>query len=217
MTDSKLEIQSVFQKISQRYDWHMRVYNLVGLRIGEYRRHAVDVLKLKPGDRVVDLGCGTGLSFPHIMKRIGPDGHLTGVDMTAGMLACARERCDRAGWHNVELVQSEIAAYEFPEKIDAVISTGVMGYVPGYDSVIQSAAQALESDGRLVLLDAKQPDAWPPWLFQLLFKVKKPLGLGIEYFDNRPWESVERYFKETAFEERYGGWVYFSTGSKPLL
>ena len=47
-----------------------------------------------------------------------------------------------------------------------------------------------------------------------VFKIKKPLGLGIEYFDNRPWEVVERYFQETDFEERYGGWVYFSIASK---
>ncbi len=192
----------------------MRAYNLVGLRIGEYRRHAVDLLKLKPGDRVVDLGCGTGLSFPHIMERIGPEGHLTGVDMTVGMLACARERCDRAGWHNVELVQSEIASYQFTGEVDAVISTGAMGYVSEYDRVIQSTVQALASDGQLVILDAKQPDSWPSWLFKLLFKIKKPLGLGIEYFDNHPWESVEHHFRKTTFEERYGGWVYFSTGSR---
>jgi len=137
------------------------------------------------------------------------------VDMTAGMLACARERCDRAGWNNVELVQSEIASYQFSDKVDAVISTGVMGYVQEYDGVIQKTAQALASDGRLVILDAKRPDSWPPWLFKLLFKIKKPLGLGIEYFDTRPWELAERYFPETTFEERYGGWVYFSIGSKP--
>ncbi|MCH6579769.1 MAG: hypothetical protein IH802_05340 [Nitrospinae bacterium] len=94
-----------------------------------------------------------------------------------------------------------------------MISTGVMGYISEYGRVIQNAAKALDPDGRLVILDAKQPDAWPPWLFKLLFKIKKPLGLGIEFFDNRPWESVERYFQETAFEERYGGWVYFSTGA----
>jgi len=52
-------------------------------------------------------------------------------------------------------------------------------------------------------------------LFKLLLKVKKPLGLDIEFFNNHPWEAVERHFQETAFEERYGGWVYFSTGSKP--
>ena len=192
----------------------MRAYNMVGIRIAEYRKHAVGLLNLKPGGRVVELGCGTGLSFPHIIERIGPDGHLTGVDMTAGMLACARERCDRAKWHNVELLQSEIGSYKFPQDINAVISTGVMGYVPEYDRVIQSAAQALAPEGRLVILDAKQPDAWPSWLFKLLFKIKKPLGLGIEFFDNRPWESVEHHFQETAFEVRYGGWVYFSTGLK---
>jgi len=215
MTNSKSQIQSTYQKISRRYDWHMKVYRLVGIRIAEYRRYAVDLLKLKPGDRVIDLGCGTGLSFPHIMERIGPAGHLTGVDMTTGMLECARERCDRAGWNNVELVQSEIGSYKFPEEIDAVISTGVMGYVPECDSVIQDAARALTSDGRLVIVDAKQPDSWPSWLFQLLFKIKKPLGLSIEYFDNHPWQSVELNFQETTFEVRYGGWVYFTVGSKP--
>ena len=217
MVELNTEIQSTFQKISRRYDWHMKAYNLVGLRIGDYRRHAVDLLNLKKGDRVVDLGCGTGLSFPHIIDRIDPEGHLTGVDMTAGMLACARERCDRAGWHNVDLVQSEIASYVFQKGIDAVLATGALGYVPECDRVIQSVAQALAPDGRLVILDAKQPDAWPLWLFQLVFKIKKPLGLGIEFFDNRPWESVERHFPQTTFEERYGGWVYFSTGSKSSL
>jgi demethylmenaquinone methyltransferase/2-methoxy-6-polyprenyl-1,4-benzoquinol methylase len=208
------EVQSTYQKISRRYDWHMKAYSLVGIRIAEYRKYAVDLLKLKPGDRVVDLGCGTGLSFPHIMERIGPKGHLTGVDMTEGMLTCARERCDRAGWHNVELVQSEIGSYVFPEEIDAVISTGVMGYVPEYDHVIQNIAQTLTPGGHLVIVDAKRPDTWPSWLFKLLFKIKKPLGLGIEYFDNRPWESVIHHFQETSLEKRYGGWVYFSIASK---
>lgn len=215
LNDLNPNIQSTFQKISKRYDWHMRCYNLVGLRIGDYRRHAVELLQLKKGDRVVDLGCGTGLSFPAILERIGSKGHLTGVDMTAGMLACARERCDRAGWNNVELVQSEIGAYPFPEKVDAVIATGVMGYVAEYDRVIQNAAQALAPVGRMVILDAKKPEAWPPWLFQLLLKIKKPLGLGIEYFDSHPWKSVERHFRETTFEKRYGGWVYFSIGFHP--
>ena len=41
---------------------------------------------------------------------------MTGVDMTAGMLACARERCERAGWKNVELVQLEIASYDSRRK-----------------------------------------------------------------------------------------------------
>ena len=90
---------------------------------------------------MVDLGCGTGLSFPYIIERIGPEGHLTGVDMTPGMLTCARERCERAGWHNVELVQLEIASYDFPQEIDAVISTGVMGYISEYGRVIQNAAK----------------------------------------------------------------------------
>ena len=169
-------VRRTFDGLASLYDGHAALEQEVATRLLD----RLEFHRLTP-QRIVDLGCGTGLSFPHIIKRIGPDGHLTGVDMTTGMLSCARERCDRAGWHNVELVQSEIGSYEFPEKIDAIISTGAMGYVPEYDHVIQSAAQALAPGGRLVILDAKQPDAWPPWLFKLLFKIKKPLGLGIEF------------------------------------
>jgi len=216
MTDSNTEIQSTFRGIAGRYDAHIKFYNFIGLRLKDFGVRAAERLRLKRGDCVVDLGCGTGLNFPNILERIGPEGRLTGVDLTAEMLARAKARSDAAGWKNVELVQSDLADYVFPEGIDAVIASGVMGYVPEYGRVIESAARALAPDGHLVLLDGKIPDTWPSWLVKLLFKIKNPLGLNREYFDSRPWESVERCFGETTLEERFGGWVYISAGSKPL-
>jgi ubiquinone/menaquinone biosynthesis C-methylase UbiE len=56
------------------------------------RKHAVDRLSLKPGDCVLDVGCGTGRNFPFLREAIGPSGRIYGVDLSAGMLRKARKR-----------------------------------------------------------------------------------------------------------------------------
>jgi demethylmenaquinone methyltransferase/2-methoxy-6-polyprenyl-1,4-benzoquinol methylase len=129
---AKQDIQAAYQRQAKHYDFAVQLYRLLGLRIETYRSRAVERLRLKPGDRVVDLGCGTGLNFLHVMEQIGPQGRLIGVDLSAKMLARARERAERAGWKNIELVQSDMATYVFPQGINAVLSTGAFGYVPEY-------------------------------------------------------------------------------------
>jgi len=163
----------------------------------------------------VELGCGTGLNFPLLIERIGPDGRLIGVDLTDEMLACARERTRHFGWNNVELVQSDMASYEFPEGVNGVLSTGAFGFVHEYDRVIRAARRALTPGGRLVILDIKRSDRWSHWLFSFVLWLGRPFCVTHDYFERRPWESVERVFPDTAFEERYAGLVYFSSGMTP--
>jgi demethylmenaquinone methyltransferase/2-methoxy-6-polyprenyl-1,4-benzoquinol methylase len=57
------------------------------------------------------------------MEQIGPEGRLIGVDLTPGMLDIARVRVERSGWTNVELIQSDIAAYDFPKGANGVLAT----------------------------------------------------------------------------------------------
>jgi demethylmenaquinone methyltransferase/2-methoxy-6-polyprenyl-1,4-benzoquinol methylase len=94
-------------------------------------------------------------------------------------------------------VQSDIAAYDFPEGINAVLSTGAFGYVTEYARVIEKASHALVQGGRLVILDGKAPERWP----------------STEYFSHPCWEPVGRFFHEVQFEERYGGLMYISSGT----
>ena len=137
MPISKQNVQSMYQSGAKFYDLAVCLYRLIGLHIGAYRSLAVKRLRLKKGDCVIDLGCGTGLNFPFIVERIGPEGRLIGVDLTPEMLACAQKRVDQFGWENVELIESDIAVYNFPEAVNAVLSTGVFGYVEEFDYVIQ--------------------------------------------------------------------------------
>lgn len=217
MVFSKQEVQAKYQSGSKYYDLFVRIYPLIGFRMDTYRARAVELLRLKQGDCVVEFGCGTGLNFPLILEKIGPEGYLIGVDLTPGMLACARERIEHYGWKNVELVESDIAAYDLPKGINGVLSTGVFGFVPECDRVLKACAHALVPGGRLVIMDGKKPEHWPSWLLKLFVRLGQPFGLSFNYLDRYSWESVERYFEETALEERYGGIIYISSGTAPSL
>ncbi|MDH5763981.1 MAG: methyltransferase domain-containing protein [Nitrospinota bacterium] len=209
---TKKDIRKAYQRHADKYDLSVQLYRLLGLRIEAYRSYTVDLLSLQKGDWVVELGCGTGLNFPRIMEKIGPGGRLIGVDITPGMLDVARAKADRCGWQNVELIESDIAAFHFPPKVNGVISTGVFGYVPEYDCVIEKASRALAPGGLLVIFDLKRPERWPSWLFHLYLGLAQPFGVTPAYFHHKPWKSVERHFPATRFEERYGGLIYISTG-----
>ena len=131
------------------------------------------------------------------------------------MLDCAHVKVERYGWKNVELIQSDIAAYKFPEGVNGVLATGLFGYIPEYDRIIKAAAKALASGGHLAILDGKQPENLPLWLFRIVLQLGRPFGFTPEYFKVQPWKSVERYLIEASFEKKYGGMIYISSGKAP--
>ncbi len=213
MALSRKKVQSMYQSGARHYDFTTILFRMIGLRMKAYRSLAIQKLSLQRGDYVIELGCGTGLNFPFLMDQIGLEGRLTGIDLTPGMLDIARERVERSGWKNVELIQSDIAAYEFPEGVNGVLATGLFGYIPEYDSVIKAASQSLVPSGRISILDGKQPKSLPEWLFKIVLKLGGQFGYTPEYFNVSPWESVERYFKKTSLEQKYGGMIYVLSGT----
>jgi demethylmenaquinone methyltransferase/2-methoxy-6-polyprenyl-1,4-benzoquinol methylase len=215
MTVSRKTVEAAYQRHARNYDLAVRLYRLAGLRIEHYRARAVELLQLRTGDRVLDLGCGTGLNFPHLVERIGPEGELTGIDLSSEMLACAQSRVDHARWSNVKLVHADIAAFGLPGGINGVLATGVFGYLDERSLVLEAIAGALAPGGRLAIVDGKRPTAWPAWLFRLFVRISVPFGLTEGYFDARTWESVESSFEDTTFEEGYGGLLYIASGRAP--
>jgi ubiquinone/menaquinone biosynthesis C-methylase UbiE len=91
---------------------------------------------------VLDLGCGTGLNFSLLQKRVDQAGRIIGVDLTDAMLARATERVLAKGWSNVELVKSDAADYGFPVTVDGILSTSALTLVPEFDVVVQRGACA---------------------------------------------------------------------------
>lgn len=88
----------------------------------------MEALLLSPGERVLDVACGGGKTTIAAGKAVGPTGHVTGVDISEGMIALARTRIEEAGLDNAELVQCDAQVDDFPSApFDVVLSQfGVM-------------------------------------------------------------------------------------------
>jgi arsenite methyltransferase len=110
--------------------------------------------RIESGTTVLDLGSGAGTDLLIAAQMAGPGGHVIGVDMTAGMLARARDSADAMGLTNVELHESLIESLPVPdESVDVVISNGVVDLVPDKDAVFSEIHRILRPGGRLQIAD----------------------------------------------------------------
>ena len=203
--------------IRQRYDRLAKFITffewLLFLPAG-FRQHAVSRLDLGQGDRVLEIGCGTGRNFPYLSAAVGPTGRVTGVDLSAGMLARSRELCAHNDWHNVELVQCDAAEYSAPQPLDAVLFGLSYNTMPHHLAVLRQAWNQLRPGGRLVIMDAKPPPGLTGRLV-LPFSVwlMKRTLLGNPYI--RPWEDLARLTDTFEMNEFLFGSYYVCRGIKP--
>ncbi|HSV81462.1 MAG TPA: methyltransferase domain-containing protein, partial [Ramlibacter sp.] len=99
---------------AERYDLELAPFE-------PYREAAIAQLALQPGETVLDIGCGTGLSFGQLLQGIGPQGRIVGVEPSPEMLGQARERLARHDWRNIELVEAGAADATLPRGADAAL------------------------------------------------------------------------------------------------
>ena len=202
---------------AKHYDVTSRLYPVPGYPQRAQRLRAVQALRLRPGDTVVDVACGTGLNFSLLQREVGPSGHIVGVDLTDAMLAQAQRRAATSGWSNVSLVQADAAAFDFPTKVDAILSTYALSHVPDCAAVIAHGAAALSPGGRWVVLDLKAPDNAPRWLAQVGTALARPLGSIDSWIARRPWDAVhaamENALADFSWSELAFGTAFLATGS----
>jgi SAM-dependent methyltransferase len=118
--------------------------------------------KLKPGERVVDVGSGAGIDSLIAAKMVGPTGQVIGVDMTPAMLNKARQAAAEAKLANVEFREGYAEALPVPDSwADVVISNGVLNLMPDKAAALAEMARVLKPSGRLQLGDILVQKAMP--------------------------------------------------------
>lgn len=203
-------------QLIDRYRRRAKSYDASGIRALEpWRKEAVNLLRLGRGDRVIDIGCGTGLNFALLQEAIGPEGRIIGVDLTDAMLDQARRRVTQHGWENVELVQSDAAHYAFPAQVDGVISTFALTFIPDGDQVIRNGRRALAPGRHWVVLDMAWPEGWPLWVRRLLFFLPA-YGITADVVRRRPWqrvqEAMEQQLEDVVRKSFWMGFFYLTSG-----
>jgi ubiquinone/menaquinone biosynthesis C-methylase UbiE len=216
---SRKTVVETYQQRAPKYDLAIRlfdVFSLFGFNISGWRRQAISALGLKPGDIVVDLGCGTGLNLPLLYGAVTSQGQIIGVDLSDAMLTQAQQVVAANQWGNVELVCADAAEFTFPSHVDAVLTTYTLTLVPDCGRVISNVCEALVPGGRISVLDMAWPRYCPLWWRHILFFLRS-YGVTVEVLRRRPWEvvqsSMKESFQDSSVRHFWFGFFYLACGT----
>ena len=118
------------------------------------RRRALvhEALGARPGERVLDAGCGPGFYVSEILERVGPEGTVVGVDTSPPMLALAAKRCE--GHSNVSFSEGDVTALPVADAdFDRALSVQVLEYVDDIPAALGELLRVLRPGGRVLIWD----------------------------------------------------------------
>ena len=151
---------AVAEAIYDREELERLPYGAVALALGV--GHPVRHASLKPGEVVLDLGCGAGIDTLLAALAVGPGGKAVGLDMTPEMIERARRHVAAAGLTNVELREGLIEEIPLPDtSIDVVISNGVLNLSTRKSRVLAETHRVLRPGGRVSISDLVITEALP--------------------------------------------------------
>ena len=126
-----------------------------------FGRSTIDRLNLQPGQRVLDVCCGSGASAIPAAEKVGPDGFVIGVDLSENLLALARAKADELHLHNIEFRVGDMLDLRLPDShFDAVVCIFGIFFVPDMAAAARSLWHRVRPGGKLAIT------TWGPRFFE---------------------------------------------------
>jgi ubiquinone/menaquinone biosynthesis C-methylase UbiE len=166
------------------------------------REATLEILDLKPGEHVLDIGSGPGFLAASMAERVGADGAVFGIDLSEPMLAHANSLPETPGAAPMTFALGDATTLEHPDAtFDAAVCTQVYEYVPDIGRALEELHRVLKPGGRALVLDtdwdtavwhtndrarmARVMSAWEehladPWLPRTLARRLESAGLAVE-------------------------------------
>jgi ubiquinone/menaquinone biosynthesis C-methylase UbiE len=194
----------------RQYRSRARIYDFELALFEPVRQRAIELLRLKKGDTVLDVGCGTGLSLVALEGLVGADGSIVGIEQSPEMLERARARASGNNWENITFVSSSVEEAAIPFAADAALfhfTHDIMRTPKALANVISH----LKPGARVVAAGLK----WAPirtmplnlFVWNAAMRSTSTLeGLA------RPWSNLELRVPRLEIEQMLGGTVYVAVG-----
>jgi phosphatidylethanolamine/phosphatidyl-N-methylethanolamine N-methyltransferase len=145
------------EAVKAAYRRYARIYDVIfGAVLQPGRRAVLEALKLKPGERVLEVGVGTGISLPLYPRDV----RITGIDVSREMLEKARARVARAKLTNVDaLLEMDAEAMAFPDaSFDKVVAMYVVSVVPQPAKLLEELHRVCRPHGEIFVVNHFQSE-----------------------------------------------------------
>jgi SAM-dependent methyltransferase len=199
------------ERASQQYRRIVASYDSRTGWLESCRSRTVAKLAIRPGEVVLDVGCGTGLCFPLIEQAIGPAGWLIGVEPSPEMRAKASRRIETHGWANVTLVESTAQEADIPAWADAVLFAFTHDVLRSPEA-LTNVFSHVKADARIAAAGPKW-SAWAPLLNLATWYVARDFVTTFEGFA-RPWSELTRFVQDLQVEPTCFDTVYIAWGRR---
>jgi trans-aconitate methyltransferase len=195
------------------YSEHANTYNRKTGAFQRYRRAVVEALPVRPGQVVLDVGCGTGLCCGLLREKVGPQGGVVGIEESPEMAAVAREQIAREGWRNVTVVQSSAEEAEIAVTADAALFCAVHDILQSPEA-LRNVMNGLRPGARVAAGGGK----WAaPAMVALNLQARILHAPYVQSFKGfrRPWSHLEQLIEDVQVREMGLGSGYIVTGQAP--
>jgi ubiquinone/menaquinone biosynthesis C-methylase UbiE len=193
-----------------------RIIDPANRLIGRWRAAAVERLELKSGDWVIDAGCGTGSSFPYLLKAVDPSGHVVGIEMDRFLADKAQSRIHHNDWRNVHVIQADAQAVAVRPQFDGLLMFAAHEVLTSLKA-LNNLFAGLKEHARVVAFGAKQTNSLPGRavnpLLHLASKHWLPYSSPIA---TKPWSLLETRVDQLVVEEHLFGIFYLVSGTLSL-
>jgi ubiquinone/menaquinone biosynthesis C-methylase UbiE len=197
-----------------RYTWLLFRYpNFLASVTHPLREAAVSRLCLEPGSRVLDVGCGTGSSFPFLVQAVGPDGEVAGVEISPDLAAIAKKRIEQEGWNNINVAVGRAQTIALAGTFDGLLLFAAHEVLTSPQALDHVLAH-LKKGGRIVAFGAKLSNSRRGRLLNPLFRLltQTLLPASSAPVDAHPWRFLEDRTGKLHMEERMAGLLYLVWG-----
>lgn len=198
------------QRSIDNYRRHAPGYDASAQRTMPLRRRAIALLELRPGEVVLDVGAGTGLSYELLREGVGAGGRVLAFEQSPDMFAFAEARVLRHGWQNVWHCNAMAEAVALPEAADAVLFNYVHDILRSPQAVANVLRQA-KPGARIAVAGMKYFPWWTGPLNLLAWLKNRPYNANPGELWT-PWDIVETYCEDFERQSTQWGMGYLARG-----